>query len=151
MALSEKEVQERIRGLLRQQRLAVLSTQRDGQPYSSLMAFAYTPNLKKLLVATGKKTRKYQNILKESRVSLLVDNRSNSEEDFAEALAVTISGTAQEVETGNYRKYAEIYLSRHPYLENFLSAPSTSFLQIAVDSYLIVSQFQHVSEYRIRQ
>ena len=149
MIISEKEMQEKIQPLLSQQRLAVLSTQRDGQPYSSLMAFAHTLDLKKLLVATGQATRKHQNILLESRVSLLVDNRSNGEEDFHKALALTIVGTAREVDRDDWSEYAQIYLAKHPYLDTFLAAPTTSFFQITVDYYLLVSQFQNVLEYRI--
>ena len=47
MTTSEQEMQEKILHLLSNQKLAVLSTQRYGQPYSSLMAFAYTSDLKK--------------------------------------------------------------------------------------------------------
>ena len=47
MSALEKEIQEKIASLLGSQQLAVLSTQRDGQPYSSLMAFAFTPELGK--------------------------------------------------------------------------------------------------------
>ena len=42
MTNTDKVMQERIHSLLSSQPLAVLSTQRNGQPYSSLMAFAYT-------------------------------------------------------------------------------------------------------------
>lgn len=149
MVISEKEMQDKIPLLLSQQQLAVLSTQRNGQPYSSLMAFAHTPDLKKLLVVTGQATRKHQNILLESRVSLLVDNRSNAEEDFHKALALTIVGTAREVGSDDWSEYSQIYLAKHPYLDSFLAAPTTSFFQITVDYYLLVSQFQNVFEYRI--
>lgn len=149
MTISETEMQETIRLLLSQQRLAVLSTQRSGQPYSSLMAFAFTSDLKRLLVATGKSTRKHQNILQESRVSLLVDNRANNEADFHQAAALTILGKAEEIRDSERPVLSRLYLERHPYLEKFLDSPTTSFFQITVDHYLLVSRFQNVMEYRI--
>ena len=150
MTESERDVQEKINDLLCSQQLAALSTQRDGQPYSSLMAYAYTSDLKNIVVATGKSTRKHQNIVQESRVSLLIDNRSNSENDFHAAVALTVMGRAQLIEDYERPGYLELYLSRHPYLEKFLTSPSTAFLRIEVYHYLLVSHFQNVMEYSIR-
>ena len=150
MVESEKEIQGRINMLLGSQQLAVLSTQRDGQPYSSLMAFAYTSDLKNIVVATGKSTRKHQNLVQESRVSLLIDNRSNSEEDFQAAMALTVLGKAQLIGDAERQGYQELYLSRHPSLEKFLTSPTTAFLKIMVYHYLLVSHFLDVIEYNIR-
>ena len=91
------EVVDNILELLASQRLAVLSTQTQGQPYSNLVAFAVTPDLKYLLFATTRATRKFANLLADSRVSLLLDNRTNEEADFAEAAALTVLGQAWEV------------------------------------------------------
>ena len=150
MTETEKNMQKQINNLFASQQLAVLSTQRDGQPYSSLMAFAYTPDLKNIVVATGKSTRKHQNIVQESRVSLLIDNRSNSEDDFHAAMALTVLGKAQLIKDAERPEYMELYLGRHPYLEKFLTSPTTAFLKIAVYHYLLVSRFQNVMEYSIR-
>jgi len=147
---SEREMQEKINNLLSRQQLAVLSTQRNGQPYSSLMAYAYTSDLKNIVVATGKSTRKHQNIVQESRISLLIDNRSNSENDFHAAMALTVMGKAQLIKDYERAGYLELYLSRHPYLEKFIASPSTAFLKIKVYHYLLVSHFQNVMEYSIR-
>ena len=146
---NERLMQERIKALLLDQPLAVLSTQRNGQPYSSLMAFAHTEDLHAIVVATGKSTRKHQNIIQDSRVSLLVDNRSNNEEDFHSAAALTVLGVAKPIDTDERPVYEAIYLKRHPYLEKFLRAPATTFIKIAVKHYLLVSRFQNVMEYRI--
>lgn len=149
MVISEQEIELIISSILNEQQLAVLSTQRDGQPYSSLMAFAFTDDLTNILLATSKATRKHQNIIKESRVSLLVDNRANRSEDFHEATALTIIGKAEEISKEESSDYVSLYLLRHPYLDKFLSAPTTSLLKISVTHYLIVSQFQNVMEYNI--
>ena len=150
MTTSEKEVQEKIRALLSSQRLAVLSTQRDGQPYSSLMAFAFTDDLKNIVIATGRSTRKHQNIVQECRVSLLVDNRSNSDDDFSTATALTVLGKVQHIEEAERPSYEKLYLSRHPSLENFLASSSTALLRVRVSHYLLVSRFQSVMEYHIQ-
>lgn len=150
MVQSEQEIQKAIRNLLSHQRLAALSTQRNGQPYTSLMAFACRDDLKEFVVATSRSTRKHQNILMDCRVSLLVDNRSNEEDDFHSAMALTVLGKALPVEASERALYQELYLKRHPYLEDFLGAPTTAFIKIMVYHYLLVSRFQNVMEYSIR-
>lgn len=150
MSEAEQEVVEKIRHLLSMQQLAVLSTQRDGHPYSSLMAYAYTPDLKSIIVATGKSTRKHQNILQEARVSLLIDNRTNSINDFHEAEALTVLGKTEIIEESDRSEFQILYLNRHPYLEKFLTSPSTAFLKINVYHYLLVSRFQNVMEYTVQ-
>jgi nitroimidazol reductase NimA-like FMN-containing flavoprotein (pyridoxamine 5'-phosphate oxidase superfamily) len=87
-----------IRELLESQRLAVLSTQDHIQPYSNLVAFAATPDLKYLLFATTRATRKYANLLANFRVFILIDSCTNQTADFAEAAAVTVLGQAEEMQ-----------------------------------------------------
>ena len=83
-----------IGNLLESQRLAVLSTQNHGQPYSNLIAIAATDDLKYLLFATTRATRKYANLMADSRVAVLVDNRQNNPADFTIAAALTALGKA---------------------------------------------------------
>lgn len=147
--MDEKALRATLRDFLATQKLAVLSTQRNGQPYSSLMAFAFTEDLRHLIVATRNATRKHQNIMEDSRVSLMVDNRSNSEQDFHSATAATILGTAQLVESLDRQRYERLYLDRHPYLETFITSPTTDMFVINVHHYLVVSRFQDVIEYRV--
>ena len=147
---SEDQIAKEIDVLLTSQGLAVLSTQRNGQPYSSLMAYAHADEIQTVLVATGKSTRKNANLVEEARVSLLVDNRSNSTEDFHAALALTILGRANPVEERKKQYYENIYLERHPYLEKFLESPSTILYRIEVYHYLLVKRFQNVMEYHLR-
>ena len=150
MTKSELEIAETINNLLSSQKLAALSTQRDGHPYTSLMAFAYTDDLAELVVATGKATRKYKNITQECRVSLLVDNRSNREDDFHSAMALTVLGKAYPVMPSERPTYQQLYLGRHPYLEDFMTSPTIAFIKISVYRYMLVSRFQNVMEYSIR-
>jgi len=139
-----------IKDLLARQPLAVLATQGEGQPYTSLMAYAYTEDLRFLVVATTMSTRKHRNILGESRVALLVDDRSNNGEDFQNATAVTIVGEAFEVGQHEREYYSRLYLDRYPALENFLTSTSTVFLKIDVYNYLLVSKFEDVVEYQVK-
>lgn len=147
--VNEKAVVEKIKDLLVTQPLAVLATQGDDGPYTSLMAYAYTDDLRYLVVATAMSTRKHRNIVGESRVALLIDDRSNTGEDFQSAAAVTIVGKASVVEESEREFFDKIYIKRHPSLEGFLLSPDTAFLKVSVHNYLMVSKFQEVVEYQV--
>lgn len=149
MIETKNRVADDIRTLLSSQPLAVLATQGDGQPYTSLMAYAYTQDLSVIVVATPLATRKHRNIVGESRVSLLVDDRCNDEVDFQKGLALTIVGEASEVAENEREFYSDLYIKRHPTLSDFLLQPSTVFFKIEVQNYLLVSSFQEVVEYKI--
>lgn len=135
-----------IRALLESQRLAVLSTQDHIQPYSNLMAFAATPDLKYLLFATSRATRKYANLLNNAQVSILIDNRTNEAADFAEAAAVTVLGQAKEMQGTELKQLLSVYLDRHPYLRDFVTSPTCALFRVKVERYILVTRFQDVRE-----
>jgi nitroimidazol reductase NimA-like FMN-containing flavoprotein (pyridoxamine 5'-phosphate oxidase superfamily) len=133
-----------IRNLLDSQKLAVLSTQNHGQPYSNLIAFAATTDLKYLLFATTRATRKYANLMADSRVAVLVDNRKNDVVDFVEAAVLTALGKAWELQGVERQQSLPIYLEKHPNLKEFVAAPACALLRIKVDKYIVVTRFQDV-------
>ena len=138
-----------IRDLLESQQLAVLSTQNHGQPYCNLIAIAATDDLKYLLFATTRVTRKYANLMADSRVAVLVDNRRNDVADFAAAAALTALGKAWEVQGVERQQFLKVYLEKHPYLEEFAAGPTCALLRVRVDRYIVVTRFQEVREIQI--
>jgi nitroimidazol reductase NimA-like FMN-containing flavoprotein (pyridoxamine 5'-phosphate oxidase superfamily) len=134
-----------VRTLLASQRFAVLSTQEKDHPYMNLVAFAETDDLRTILFATTRATRKYGNIAAKSGVALLVDNRSNEVADISEAMAVTIIGTACEASKSMRESLDRIYLEKQPHMKEFLCSPSTALIKVDVGSYIVVSRFQNVS------
>lgn len=139
-----------IRDLFSVQKLAALSTYGHGQPYASLVAFAATEDLKYIIFATTRSTRKFENISSESNVSLLIDNRSNEEKDFSHAAAATALGRAEEIRGPEKDLFAEMYLTRHPHLKEFVSSPSCALLKVTVQKYYVVQRFQNVRELHIQ-
>lgn len=133
--------------LLDSQQLAVLATSRHGQPYTSLVAFAFDADLRRLTFATTRATRKFANLLAEPRVSLLIDNRSHRSSDFREAMALTAFGRAVEVSGHEKQHLLEEYLRRHSGLREFVSAPTCALLQVSVERYALVRRFQDVVEW----
>jgi len=149
---TRKQLQGEIAELLLSQKLAVLASQTpEGSSYSSLIAFAATDDLQKIMLATPRATRKFTNIRHNPKVSLLIDNRSNKEQDFHDAKAVTVMGIVDEINLDpSHNDLASLYLQKHPYLDDFLHSPSTVFLLISVYRYYLVSRFQEVMELHIR-
>jgi nitroimidazol reductase NimA-like FMN-containing flavoprotein (pyridoxamine 5'-phosphate oxidase superfamily) len=135
-----------IKAIFEDQLLAVLSTREGDQPYSSLVCFAATDDLRCLIFATPRDTRKYANIEADCRVAMLVDNRANDAADIDKATAVTVLGTAREVRGEERGDLLARYLGRHPHLESFASSPATALFKVEADKYIVASRFQHVQE-----
>lgn len=139
-----------LRELFASQPLAVLSTDGNGHPYASLVAFAVSDDLRRLFFATTRDTRKFANLQSNSHVALLIDNRSNSVEDFTRAVAVTVLGSCREL-IGTERSDAErFYLEKHPHLEEFVSAPNCALILVTVRSFYLVSCFRNVTEHHFK-
>ena len=139
-----------LKNLFSSQRLATLATQGKGQAYGSLVAFAATDDLKHLLFATTRATRKYANLIGEPRIAMVIDNRTNQESDFHKAIAATATGIVKEVEERERESLLKLYLSKHPYLKEFVTSPTCALLHLEVETYYVVSQFQNVMELHIK-
>ena len=144
-----EEVKRVLGELFAAQKLAVLATcDEKGHPYTSLMAFAATGNLDRLLLATERSSHKFANLRAEPRVALLIDNRSNRDSDLAEALAITVMGRAQEVDRADSGGLLQLYVAKQPQLEAFVNSPSCALISVQVEVYYVTSGFQHVAELR---
>lgn len=87
--MTPKKMETQLNDLLQRQKLGVLATISDtSEPYVSLVAFAAVEGLGRLLFLTSRSTRKFRSMLSCSRVSMLIDNRTNHASDFDNALAV---------------------------------------------------------------
>ena len=149
MEMTEQEIRQLIKALLDSQKLAALATQGGGQPYASLMAFAHTDDLHTILIATSKATHKFANIIAESRVALLIDNRTDQRPGDKTPCALTVQGKARQVLENEMELYRSCYLLRHPELAPFLTEPDTALLKITVHHYLLVRHFEQVMELRL--
>jgi nitroimidazol reductase NimA-like FMN-containing flavoprotein (pyridoxamine 5'-phosphate oxidase superfamily) len=144
----DRQWKDRLKKLLAEQKLCVLATSGKAGPYQTLVAFDASDDLKDLCFMTPQHTHKYEHIRADSRVTALVDNRTNEESDFHGAIAVTVVGNAAPV-TGREREaLATRYLKKHPFLEGYVRSPSAAFVRIRVEAYYIVSRFQIVVELR---
>ena len=138
-----------LRKILEEQLLGVLGTHAEDGPYTSLVGFAATADLRDLLFATGRSTRKHANLAADRRASMLVDNRTNRTADFTEAAAATATGVVEEVLDSDRAEFERVFLGKHPHLEAFVRSPSCVPLRLHVSRYVVVTSFQDVVEIHV--
>lgn len=138
----------RIESLVLGQPYAVLSTQGEGQPYASLIAVRFREDLREVVFATPRTTRKYRLLAENPRMALLVDDRSREAATLMDLEAVTVTGNATEVPRGpEHARLAGFLLGRHPNLEDFLEAPTCALFRVAIRRFFHVRRFQEVQEW----
>lgn len=138
----------RLNILFDSQQLAVLATQEKGaaQPYTSLVGFAITEDAANLIFATGRNTRKFNNLIVNPCVALLIDDRSNTVSDFNDAVAVTVIGKASETCRTEEALFLDLFLKKHPNLKEFVNSTDCTLIKVKVEKYIFVSNFETVQE-----
>ena len=144
-----KDIPDKITSLFSSQTLGVLSTCGSKGPYANLISFAASDDLTCILFVTPRKTHKYANMQEDKRVALLVDNSQNTPEDFKDAMAVTATGSVEELIDGRRLDRMGTYLGKHPKLEGFLNAQDSALMMIRVKQYVLVEDFQMVRTLKI--
>ena len=146
VSAADDEVLESLRRLLDTQLVAVLGTHNQGQPYTTLVGFVASRDLKSLYFATPRSTRKFANIEADGRVALMFDDRTHADSDFYEAIGVTACGRAVEVDKSPTSRALKQYHAKHPQLRDFVMSPNCAFIRVRVEKYVIVRDFQEVLE-----
>lgn len=130
--------EELLREVVSTQYFAVLNTIDHGLPYSNLVSFAATDDLRSLVFVTGRNTRKYRNVQDNHNISLLIDNRTNKPSDTSQAVAIAAIGIARE-EIDNRSLLRDIFLARHPQLRHFVEAPDNAIMLVTIGKYIVAS------------
>jgi heme iron utilization protein len=118
-----------------------------GEPYAALVAFLVSPTLGEIFFATLRTTRKYERILVQPEVALLVDSRRKHPDDLATAAALTVLGTVDEPDDPDRAGLVECFVARFPALRDFVADPACALLRIKVRRYILVRRFQEVCEW----
>jgi Pyridoxamine 5'-phosphate oxidase len=103
------------------------------------VAFAATDDLRNLLFTTSRDTSKYRNIVAESQVAILVDNRPNKSSDFSKAIAVTAVGRAKEARGKERDRLLGIYLTKHPQLKDFANVADNALVKVGIENYEVAT------------
>ena len=145
--MPEQKTKELLAELLNSQITGVIATEQDHQPYTNLVAFSFSDDLKKIYFATPADTTKYKNLAGNPRISLLIDTRRNNREDFSGSAAVTVLGICREL-SGNIKNEKLMSHSvRLPGLNEFLNNDMIAMLEIEVQKYIITSGLDSTAVY----
>ncbi|WP_407355296.1 pyridoxamine 5'-phosphate oxidase family protein [Methanolobus sp. WCC5] len=142
--LKSQRLKENLNSLMKEQKLAVLATYHDEETYTNLVGFAASNDLRSIYFVTPVATRKYSYLTGSGKASMMIDNRTNTANDFKDAMAVNANGKVVVAEKTDELK--KLYIEKHPYLQDFLESPSSALIRLDVDRYIIASSFQNVME-----
>jgi nitroimidazol reductase NimA-like FMN-containing flavoprotein (pyridoxamine 5'-phosphate oxidase superfamily) len=131
---------EEMKALVKEKDICVLATTSADKPHCSLMAYVTDEECREIYMVTHKQSRKYENLIKNPSVSLLIDTR---EEHLgsrrSDAKALTVSGTFRKIDDKNKRTQVRSkLLGRHPHVKEFLNHPDAEIFCIRVESFLLL-------------
>jgi uncharacterized pyridoxamine 5'-phosphate oxidase family protein len=135
---------EKIAGILKDCKYAVLATEADGQPHASLVAVTWFEGFRQLLFVTYRGTRKHINILKNGNVAVLVESANNSTSLLHERSVLTAIGHAEEIELVENDGIFRAHLERHPDLLFLSQSKDCALIRISVHNYQVVYGIEDV-------
>lgn len=143
-----KNLKEDIIKLSKSQPFAVLATQGKDRSNASLISFAISSDLKQIVFATPKDTEKFVLIKDNKIVSVLIDDRTIQQDNINQISALTILGKAKILSDKNeYRTWSSVLIEKHPNLQAFVEAKTTSIVVVEVNNYIYVNKFQDVKNW----
>jgi len=151
--MKENEIQKKlVARLLKNQKFAVLTSNRIDQPYPSLICFIEDPFLKKILFFTSKETQKYKNLINNPKASIIFDNRTDINGIIQDGIAITAFGKVKPISNENENRFNEIkthFKNKYPDLEKFLNSSNTIPMFFEIEFFSIVSEFENTENLQI--
>jgi hypothetical protein len=81
-------------------------------------------------------------------VSLLIDNRAHQLKSLNQLSALTVMGQVTvPSDTEDIRKWRELLIQKHPYLDTFIRSETTALVVVEVFRYFYVRRFQEVFQW----
>jgi heme iron utilization protein len=143
-----KELYKKIKSISGQTRFAVLATESNGCPYTNLVGFLLSKDLKNLYFFTSKNTRKYRNILNNPEVCLLIDTRDKFPDKTYLITAITLIGKAEIMEDMP-GSVVDMYLKKNAELKDFTESSFNVLVRVNITRYILVDRFQEVTEMEV--
>lgn len=118
--------------IIRETRIAALSTLRDEEPLSSMVAFVPLPDFSAFYIHVSRLAQHTVDMKKKKQVSLLITETDDGRPDPQTLARVSIRGSAEMLENGapGYTPIKELYLARFPEAEQFFQLEDFNFWRI---------------------
>jgi nitroimidazol reductase NimA-like FMN-containing flavoprotein (pyridoxamine 5'-phosphate oxidase superfamily) len=126
----------KIKTLVRERDTCVLATVSGSTPHCSLMVYVSDDECRKIYMVSHRQTKKFQNLIKNPAVSLLIDTRDeDTGAQRSQTKALTINGVFQEMREGAEKDVVRARLfERHPHLREFFDHPDAEVFSVQVES-----------------
>jgi nitroimidazol reductase NimA-like FMN-containing flavoprotein (pyridoxamine 5'-phosphate oxidase superfamily) len=135
---------EDMKALAREKNICVLATITNNKPYCSLMAYVTNKACSEIYMVTHRQTQKFQNLVANPAVSLLIDTRDTLPRTAARAM--TVEGIYQKIaDPDKEQKVRRKLLSAHPHLTGFMGHPEAEVIQIKIKSFLLLDGLSRAS------
>jgi general stress protein 26 len=142
--MEQDELYGKIYEVLTNQLFGVLATVENGVPHTSIVPFAVTNNLRKIIFMTKHHTEKFKNISEKEWVSFFVDHRPHSSKKIAGDFAVSVCGHARIVNLEGATATKDLFLFCHPTLAEFIDNKDYALLSIHIDKYEVSNGIREV-------
>jgi len=131
---------DRMKRLLQNNDICVLATVSGDNPHCSLMAYVTDPDAGWVYMLTLRTSKKFHNLSRNPRVSLLVDTRVRTGLEARDKIqALTVYGTCRRQQDPQVRdEILGRILARHPHLTAFARHPEIEVLSIRPEAFLLL-------------
>lgn len=127
----DSEQKQKLAALLAQEHVAVIVTQGGEWPTATLQAFAET-EAPDLLFIMGGEAEKFQNLIRNPNVTVLVDNRDVGNVATFQVARVSIQGIAQEIPKNGpeWETLKAIFLKKNPFEAPFFGSDKLRMVRV---------------------
>jgi len=133
-----KTSREYIEDVLKLNKFAVLATEGDGQPHTSLIAITPFGSFRQLIFATYRNTLKYRNLSQNRKVAVLIESEDVNMKGLRKSIVLTIIGHTEEISRGENEAAYQAHLKRHPEMESFMLSSDCALILVIAQSYQVV-------------
>lgn len=137
-------IREYIEEALQSNQLAVLATVGDDQPHASLIAFTHFEDLRQLIFATYRNTRKFQNMEHNNKVAVLIEGKNEDKSGIQNGFVITAYGRAEEISIDANNLALDSLLCKHPDLLSFTKEEDCVLISVKVENYQVVQGIDNV-------
>ena len=131
-------LKEYIKAILKTSNLAVLATEGNGQPHTSLIAITPFENFRQIIFATYRNTLKFRNLSDNNKVAVLIEGEYLSKKGLKESVVLTIIGHTEDISIAGNEAAYRAHLKQHPEMESFMRSPDCALIRIIAQSYQVV-------------
>jgi uncharacterized pyridoxamine 5'-phosphate oxidase family protein len=131
-------IKEYIMGALQSSRFAILATEGNGQPHTSLIAITPFGNFRQIIFATYRDTLKYRNLSSNNKIALFIESEVHNSKSLKQSVVLTIIGHTEEINITENEAVYQAHLNRHPEMESFMLSSDCALILLIAHSYQVV-------------